>query len=314
MSDQRQLELFEQIRTKFCEQGFSPNYASNIKVILENALQSYVNQVPRKIDRKEALTPEITLQKLRKIRTKALLISIAILFGIIPFCLISWSVYQSFATCDGLFEDKIEGYLSWHQHYKKFCFNYGTFYNPKNETNLFKYPWMVRFTLLEQNLSNFKCSGFLINDRDILTAGHCFFLDQQYDIHLGGTPANNYNDGICVKNNQYQVFVHPEYNHTLVKNDIALVKLNEPIKFSDTIHPIRLSFYKSFVPKMLTLTGWNSSDPYRNPKLKENIITTIPVQKCINKTKKTIDDKVMIGTFYSERIPVKFCGGHSGKI
>ena len=163
MSDQRQMELFEQIRTKMCQKGFSPNYASNIKVVLENALQSYVRQAPRKIHRKETVTPQQTLQQLRKIRNKALLISIAILFGVIPFFLILWSVYQSFATCDGLFGDSIEGYLSWHQNFGKFSFNYGKFYNPKNETNLDKYPWMVRFTISEQNITYFKCSGFLIN-------------------------------------------------------------------------------------------------------------------------------------------------------
>ena len=135
---------------------------------------------------------------------------------------------------------------------------------------------------------NHSINLFSILDRDILTAGHCFFLDEEYDIHLGGMPANNYRDAIRVKKNEYEIFVHPKYNHTLVKNDIALVKLNKPINFSNTVHPIRLSFYKSFVPENLTLTGWNSSDPHRNPKLKEKMIPIIPVQQCVDKTNKTV--------------------------
>lgn len=160
MSDKRQMELFEQIHAKLCEEGFSPSYASNIKVVLESAFQSYVRQVP---PRKGALTPQQTLQKLRKIRNNTLILSIVILCVIIPICLAVWSVYQSFKTCNGLFGDSVKGYFKWHQNYERFIFKYETFYNPKNDTNLYKYPWMVRFTSLEQNNTQFRCSGFLIN-------------------------------------------------------------------------------------------------------------------------------------------------------
>ncbi|XP_070498453.1 chymotrypsin-like protease CTRL-1 isoform X2 [Chironomus tepperi] len=168
---------------------------------------------------------------------------------------------------------------------------------------------MVRFTLSEQNSTNFMCSGFLINDRDILTAGHCFFLDEAYDIHLGGTPAKNYSDAIRVKNNQYELFVHPEYNHSLVKNDIALIKLNKPVTFSETIHPIRLSFNNFDVPQNLTLTGWNSSNPHIFPKLRERLIPTIPVRQCEYRINKTIEDKVLIEVFTGTKMSLKFCGG-----
>lgn len=163
MSDQRQRELFDQIRAKLCQEGCSTSYASNVKVVLENALQSYVRQMPTRATKKDALTPEQTLQKLRKIRKKALLISIVILCVIIPFCLAIWSVYQSFDSCNGLFGDSVKGHMEWHQYYEKFSFTYEKFYNPKNETNLNKYPWMVRFTVFENNCTKFRCSGFLIN-------------------------------------------------------------------------------------------------------------------------------------------------------
>lgn len=157
MSDQRQMELFEQIRAKFCEQGFSPNYASNIKAVLENALQSYIKQDPKK----ELLTPQQTLHKLRKIRNKALILSLAVLLGIFPLFLL-WSAYQSFTTCNGLLGDSIEGYLAWHKYYNKFDITYDTFYAPTDKVDLFKYPWMVRIIYLSQNNSYCGCSGFLI--------------------------------------------------------------------------------------------------------------------------------------------------------
>jgi len=161
MCDQRQMELFEQICAKFCEQGFSPNYASNVKVVLENALQSYVRQAHTKIPKKEILTPQQTLHKLRKIRNKALILSLAFLLGIFPFFIL-WSVYQSFATCNGLLGDSIEGYLGWHKYYNKFDVTYDTFYTPTDKVDLFKYPWMVRIIYLAENNPYCGCSGFLI--------------------------------------------------------------------------------------------------------------------------------------------------------
>lgn len=161
--------------------------------------------------------------------------------------------------------------------------------------------------------------GFISNflffiDRDVLTAGHCFFLEEKYELHLGGTPTNNYKDTIKIKKNQYKSLVHPNFNKSLARDDIALIKLNKPINFSETIYPIKLSFHNPFIPESLTLTGWNNSDPHLNPILKEALVPTIPVHYCESKTKKTIVNKVVYGAFTSEQTPVKFCAGHNGNL
>lgn len=96
-----------------------------------------------------------------------------------------------------------------------------------------------------------------------------------------------------------------------MKNDIALIKLNKPVKFSSTLHPIRLSFSKSIIPNNLTLTEWNSSNAYEYPVLKEHLIPTMPTHICEKRTNRTIDD-IIIGTFSKEKVSAKFCGGFQG--
>ena len=91
-----------------------------------------------------------------------------------------------------------------------------------------------------------------------------------------------------------------------------MIKLNKPVLFSDTVHAIRLSFDKSLVPRSLTLTRWNSSDPYKLPVLKEDLIPTLSAIQCSQKTSITFEDKIVTGTFYANKIPRKFCGGYNG--
>lgn len=135
----------------------------------------------------------------------------------------------------------------------------------------------------------------------------------KYDLYLGGTPTNKYKDAILIKKNQYKKFVHPNYVHGIVKNDIALIKLNKPISFSETIYPIQLPFHNQFLPENLTLTGWKNDDPHINPQLKETLVPTILPEHCKNKSNRTIEDKIVYGTFTSERLPIKFCAGRNGK-
>ncbi|XP_070498452.1 brachyurin-like isoform X1 [Chironomus tepperi] len=221
---------------------------------------------------------------------------------------IRYFMNESFEDCAGPFGDTFTFDPKKHKNYEYFTQGMcsGKFIE-RYENDDHKFPFIAR--LVKKRTTQVICGGSLISNRDILTAGHCFFLDEAYDIHLGGTPAKNYSDAIRVKNNQYELFVHPEYNHSLVKNDIALIKLNKPVTFSETIHPIRLSFNNFDVPQNLTLTGWNSSNPHIFPKLRERLIPTIPVRQCEYRINKTIEDKVLIEVFTGTKMSLKFCGG-----
>ena len=55
------------------------------------------------------------------------------------------------------------------------------------------------------------------------------------------------------------MFKHPEFNRDLFENDIALVRLANPIVFNDRIQPICFSdgdYAEESIGKETILTGW----------------------------------------------------------
>ena len=55
-----------------------------------------------------------------------------------------------------------------------------------------------------------------------------------------------------------QIIIHPDYNNTLFNNDIALMRLNSPVSFTNFIRPVCLAsntsqFYNS---TSCWATGW----------------------------------------------------------
>jgi hypothetical protein len=103
-----------------------------------------------------------SLVKIEKFYIKLIKSILVTSFVVFPLLLLSYSVYQSFNTCNGLFGDSVNLFFKWHSNYKKFNVDYEKFYNPKHDVDFHKYPWMVRIIYLLNNKSHFGCSGFLI--------------------------------------------------------------------------------------------------------------------------------------------------------
>lgn len=55
-----------------------------------------------------------------------------------------------------------------------------------------------------------------------------------------------------------EVFVHPDYVSTSKYNDIALIRMNKPVKFNNHIRPACLHNSNNIYAHKVTATGWGS--------------------------------------------------------
>lgn len=100
------------------------------------------------------------------------------------------------------------------------------------------------------------CGGSIISDWFVLTAAHCI-IDELSKIRLGDlnlleTTDDQYADNFEIS----EKIVHPEYSRATHYNDIALIKLNNQVKFNINIRPVCLPVNRNLIQNKLIATGW----------------------------------------------------------
>ncbi|XP_015429021.1 PREDICTED: chymotrypsin-1-like [Dufourea novaeangliae] len=117
-----------------------------------------------------------------------------------------------------------------------------------------KFPYQVS---LRQNGNHF-CGGSIINSRTILTAAHCVAGLRNLKAVTVQVGTNQLKSG-GVSYGVEKVDSHPKYNSVTIANDIAVIRLNADIHFTDLIQPIKLA--TSDVPEggTVTLSGWGTT-------------------------------------------------------
>ncbi|KAK3881875.1 hypothetical protein Pcinc_013716 [Petrolisthes cinctipes] len=129
------------------------------------------------------------------------------------------------------------------------------------------YPWQVG--IREYDNKNYMCGGSIINDRYILTAAHCItdkngmpespkHLSVGIGDHISTSTADdgNFTKKVYVE----QIIVHHDYNPYTYDNDIALLKLSEPISLG--LYPevgticLPANDDKTYEKRYGTASGW----------------------------------------------------------
>ncbi|XP_033331814.2 uncharacterized protein LOC117223567 [Megalopta genalis] len=116
------------------------------------------------------------------------------------------------------------------------------------------WPWQV--ALYKEG--DYQCGGALINDRWILSAAHCFYhaQDEYWVARIGATRRGSFPSPYEQVLRLDYISLHPEYIDNGFINDVAMLRLEKPVIFSDYVRPICLPEAEPKSGTMCTVTGW----------------------------------------------------------
>ncbi|KAK0042361.1 plasma kallikrein, partial [Biomphalaria pfeifferi] len=141
------------------------------------------------------------------------------------------------------------------------------------------WPWMGMLKS-ERGL----CGAVLISERWALTAAHC--LPNVFDLTFGQRDRARWSNGTQLHSAHIEM-AHPEYDKEKKMADIALIKLNESIEVTDSVHPICLPG-PNMTYSACYVTGWGRTSFKSESSsrfLKQITVNIMPQNACAYKWK-----------------------------
>ena len=159
------------------------------------------------------------------------------------------------------------------------------------------YPWMAALFVD----GKYFCGGTLISEEWVVSAAHCVDGNAlQVRVMLGAHNIKEEEEEGRVNINTMMFFSHPEYNPSLLQNDIALIHLGRPVQFSSRIRPVCLPGLadreRMFEEQQVLATGWGRpSDSAKgiSPVLREVSLQTITNIECMKQYPTVVNPNII---------------------
>ncbi|XP_061638086.1 transmembrane protease serine 5 isoform X2 [Phyllopteryx taeniolatus] len=154
------------------------------------------------------------------------------------------------------------------------------------EATLGRWPWQVSLYYSNRHT----CGGSIITSQWIVTAAHCvhnYRLPQvsSWAVYTGVVTRNLAKMMERTGHTVEKIVYNKNYNHVSHDSDIAMMKLWNPLNFSETVRPVCLPQYDYDPPggTQCWISGWGYTQPdgvHSSDTLKEAAIPIIGNNKC----------------------------------